>query len=80
MPKFKFLHGENDIKKGVENTVAMFLLALDSGSIRISNGRSYAINGEYDKAIADYTEVIRLYPDDQDAFERRRAAYEALGQ
>ena len=34
---------------------------------------------QYDKAIADFTETIRLAPDDKDAYLDRAAAYAALG-
>jgi tetratricopeptide (TPR) repeat protein len=37
-------------------------------------------SGQYDKAVADYTEAIRLKPDDADAFNNRGIAYDQLKQ
>jgi tetratricopeptide (TPR) repeat protein len=35
---------------------------------------------QYDKAIADYTEAVRLKPDYAGAYDNRAFAYEKLGQ
>ena len=43
------------------------------------SGRSYFAKGEYDKAIADYTEAIRLDPKSPKAYYNRAAAYDRKG-
>ena len=40
-------------------------------------GNAYKSNGDYDRAIADYTEVIRRQPDSTIAYNNRGNAYEA---
>ena len=42
-------------------------------------GRAYAKKGDYDKAIADYTEAIRLDPKNAEAYCNRGHAYEEKG-
>ena len=42
-------------------------------------GNAYAEKGEYDKAIADYTEAIRLDPMAADAYHFRGLAYDNKG-
>jgi tetratricopeptide (TPR) repeat protein len=44
-----------------------------------TRGRAYASKGELDKAIADYTTVIRQNPRDFDAYSARATAYEKKG-
>ena len=41
--------------------------------------RQYRAKGENDKAIADYTEAIRLEPENAQAYHGRGSAYEAKG-
>jgi tetratricopeptide (TPR) repeat protein len=43
-------------------------------------GSAHAVTGQYDKALADYTEAIRLNPKDVDAFCNRGLTYEKKGQ
>src|SRR5437667_395115 len=44
-----------------------------------NRGLAYAANGEFDRAIADFNETIRLDPTDPDAFISRGGAYFATG-
>jgi tetratricopeptide (TPR) repeat protein len=44
-----------------------------------NRGWVYSKLKQYDKAIADFTEAIRLAPDNQDTYLDRAAAYTALG-
>jgi len=46
---------------------------------QISRGDSYAEEGQYERAINEYDEAIRLERDDADAYYKRGLAYEALG-
>ena len=45
-----------------------------------NRGQAYDYKGEYDLAIADYTESIRLNPKNAGAFFNRGSAYEQLGE
>lgn len=42
-------------------------------------GKAFAEKGDWDHAIADFNEAIRLNPKDAEAFSGRAAAYEAKG-
>ena len=42
-------------------------------------GLAYSTKGEYDKAIDDFTEVIRLEPEAPDGFTLRALAYRQIG-
>ncbi len=42
----------------------------------IKRGNAYSYIGEYDKAIADYTEAIKLNPNDVDAYYTRGKLYD----
>ena len=42
-------------------------------------GSAYGRKGEIDRAVKDYTEAIRLKPDDEPAFFARGLAYENKG-
>ena len=44
-----------------------------------NRGRVYSTLKQYDKAVADFTETIRLAPDNENAYLDRAAAYAALG-
>ena len=44
-----------------------------------NRGNAYQAKGDYDRAIADYTEAIRLDPKFADAYYERGAAYSAKG-
>jgi tetratricopeptide (TPR) repeat protein len=46
----------------------------------VNRGNSAAKTGDYEFAVADYTEAIRLKPDYSDAFSNRGTAYEGLKQ
>jgi tetratricopeptide (TPR) repeat protein len=54
---------------------------LDSNYILayINRGVSYFHLKEYDKAIGDYTEAIRLHPGDANAYYNRALAYKSQG-
>ena len=43
-------------------------------------GTEYAAKGDYDRAIADHTEAIRLQPDDAKAYYNRGVAYKSKGE
>jgi tetratricopeptide (TPR) repeat protein len=43
-----------------------------------NRGIAYMDLGQYHKAVADYTEVLRIKPDDADAYFNRAAAYDHL--
>ena len=45
----------------------------------INRGRAYHQLSQYDKAIADYTEAIRIDPDYADAYYNRGRAHRELG-
>ena len=40
---------------------------------------AHYITGQYDRAIADYTEAIRINPNDATAYNNRGVAYEKKG-
>jgi tetratricopeptide (TPR) repeat protein len=42
-------------------------------------GITYGEKGDHEKAVADYTEAIRLAPDDPIGYFQRAQAYRALG-
>jgi len=44
-----------------------------------NRGRAYEKKGDHDRAIADYSEAIRLNPKDAMAFNNRGVAYKAKG-
>ena len=46
---------------------------------RTNCGLAYESQGNHDKAIADYTETIRLSPEDADAYHGRGIAYQNKG-
>ena len=46
---------------------------------QVSRGDSYAEEGQYEMAIQEYDEAIRLERDDADAYYKRGLAHEALG-
>ena len=46
---------------------------------RLSRGKVYDGRGQYDAAVRDYDEAIRLHPDYAEAYNNRGAAYEAMG-
>jgi tetratricopeptide (TPR) repeat protein len=77
-----FLAGEEPPQKRQRST------DLDSGVQRDAKlpfcyancGSLYLVRGEYEKAISDFTEVVKLVPSDAMALSRRGQAYEALGQ
>jgi tetratricopeptide (TPR) repeat protein len=56
-------------------------IRLNPGDMLAFNNRGLAYNErkQYDKAVADLTEAIRLKPDYAEAFEIRAAAHEKLG-
>ena len=54
-----------------------FLGCEDRG--QVSRGDSYAEEGQYEMAIQEYDEAIRLERDDADAYYKRGLAHEALG-
>jgi len=54
-----------------------FLGCEDRG--QVSRGDSYAEEGQYEMAIQEYDEAIRLEPVDADAYYKRGLAHEALG-
>jgi len=45
----------------------------------MSRGSAYRFNGEYDQAIADYTQAIKIYPS-PGAYSDRGAAYNNKGE
>jgi tetratricopeptide (TPR) repeat protein len=46
----------------------------------IQRGATYQLLGEYDKALLDFTEAIRLDPEDAEVYFARAASERALGQ
>ena len=48
-------------------------------SSELNRGNAYHDKGEYDRAIRDYDEAIRLKPDDADAYKNRGVAYNNKG-
>jgi tetratricopeptide (TPR) repeat protein len=46
----------------------------------VNRGNAYMAKREFQKAVADYTEAIRLEPKLAPVYEHRGAAYRALGQ
>ena len=50
-----------------------------AAAARINRGVAYSLTGEFDRAAADFTEAIRLKPDDAAARYGRATAYIALG-
>jgi len=46
----------------------------------INRGHAYYEKGEYDEAIADYTQIIKLDPDDYEAYYNRSDAYYKKGE
>jgi tetratricopeptide (TPR) repeat protein len=50
------------------------------GAVCFDRGSAYARSGRLEKAVADFTEAIRLSPKFAEAYSRRAAAYESLGQ
>lgn len=46
---------------------------------RIAHGDAYLARGDYDKAVAEFTEAIRLAPRSPLGFRRRAAAFQAIG-
>ena len=65
---------------GMGFVLSLVVLAL-SGPAGVFYNRAlvYSKRGEYDLAIADLTEAIRLNPSDVDSWNRRSAAYRQLG-
>jgi tetratricopeptide (TPR) repeat protein len=55
------------------------LNSADRADAFVSRGDTYAAKGQYDRAIQDYDEAIRLVPDDAAAFDNRGIAYRAKG-
>ena len=45
----------------------------------LQSGYDWQIKGNYDQAIKDHSEAIKLKPDDADTWKRRGEAYEKLG-
>ena len=53
--------------------------ALDPATIYFYRGTAYYFKKEYDRAIADFNQVLLLYPKDAAAFNSRGSAYELKG-
>ncbi|HWB58197.1 MAG TPA: tetratricopeptide repeat protein, partial [Chthoniobacteraceae bacterium] len=51
----------------------------DDPAARLARARAYANSGDKDKAIADYTELLRRQPANPDLLEARHALYKASG-
>jgi len=51
-----------------------------SADALLRRAKAWNKKGEYDKAIADYSEVIRLAPQDPDAFSSRSHALNSKGE
>jgi tetratricopeptide (TPR) repeat protein len=51
----------------------------DRGGFTGPATRGYAVKGDQDKAIADYTEAVRLKPENARAYFNRGIAYKAKG-
>jgi tetratricopeptide (TPR) repeat protein len=51
----------------------------DLADTLIDRGNAYSRKGQYDRAISDFDEAIRLRPDFADAYKQRGTAYETKG-
>jgi tetratricopeptide (TPR) repeat protein len=56
------------------------LSSADRADAFLGRGYAYAAKGQYDRAIQDYDEAIKLVPDDAAAFNNRGVAYRAKGE
>ena len=88
--------GLDDSRKGIEAVkrseydlvIHYFTRAIRAGDLSdkllalvfILRGYAYYKKGQYDRAIDDFSTVIRLKPDDADAFNNRGIAYKKKGQ
>ncbi len=54
--------------------------ALDPAAIHFYRGTAYGKKGEFDRAIADYNQAIKLNPKDAEAFNNRGVAYGYKGE
>jgi len=52
----------------------------DLATVHYNRGISYAIKGDFDRAIADYDKAIKLNPKDADVYYNRGNAYQRKGQ
>jgi tetratricopeptide (TPR) repeat protein len=68
-----------DPKRAIEYSNNAIELQLDYAEAYIARGNAYKDLGQYQRAIEDYNEAIRLKPDDV-AFNNRGIAYTKLGQ
>ena len=59
--------------------LAAFLGPKDAAAF-LARGNAWALKGEYDKAIRDFNQAIRLDPNDDDAFLNRSIARHAKGE
>jgi tetratricopeptide (TPR) repeat protein len=74
---------EDDSERLVDDVNGIFEELAKDAAINVSSdpkfylirGSEFSLRGEYDKAISNYTEAIRLYPDYVDAYNRRGLAY-----
>ena len=72
---------------GGDEAIAACTRAIDSGRLEghdlavkyYNRGVEYKNKGDLDRAIADYTETIRLDPEDKDPYINRGVAYDAKG-
>jgi tetratricopeptide (TPR) repeat protein len=62
-----------------ENAAAPAQSDLQLAAVYFNSGNDYYAKGDYDRAIADYNEAIRLNPNDDYAYNNRGNAYHAKG-
>jgi tetratricopeptide (TPR) repeat protein len=74
-----YIDGKNDVMSGVLELKDVEKTDPDNETMNLTLGKLAVVSGQYDKAIARLEKLIKMHPDNAEAYLRLSEAYKAVG-